>query len=115
MRKLAGTWRNDAEHRPKRLGDGHGLGEVLVSKQNTDPTAFGGIPVVLRLIQFRKNSGAGVEGWLKKALCLLYAKVLEKRRVIDHVKAGFCDGVVCCSHTRQHEDIAFAPVDRPHL
>ena len=60
--KLASTGGNDAKHGPKRLRDGHGLGEILVPEEDAHAAALAGVRVVLRLLQLCHNGRAGIEG-----------------------------------------------------
>ena len=106
--------RQESEHGPQGVGDGAGLREVGVGKEDTDAVRLTGHGVVGNLLEFGGGLGVfehrGVKSFFRRG----DAEIAEQGCIVDPVEAGFCVGVMDGFTVGwENHKIALFPFDRP--
>jgi len=102
------------EHGPQGVGDGSGLREVGVGKEDADTVRLTGHGVVGNLLEFgggfRVFEHSGMEAFFRSG----DAEITEKGGIVDPVEAGLAIGVMDgFAVGGENHEIALFPFDRP--
>ena len=104
--------RQEAEHRPHRVGDGPGGGEVPVGEQDADAIGVRGLGIGGDLRELLLRLAVLIEGRLEARDRRRRAEIAQQRRVMHPVEPRLAVRVMQgVAVRRQHHVVALRPVD----